>query len=133
MTADVGVDQALISPDANRFSSAARHSALRNISITVRTQATLSTVPAPPIPALTLVLVSFTVGFDLDMTLIDPRAGMVEVFDVLAAEIGHPTGRRARSSPGWVRRCNTSSRGTASTRTTIDTLVQRYRDADGAA
>jgi phosphoglycolate phosphatase len=34
--------------------------------------------------------VSFTVGFDLDMTLIDPRAGMVEVFDVLAGESGLP-------------------------------------------
>ena len=33
---------------------------------------------------------SFTVGFDLDMTLIDPRLGMVEVFDVLAAEFGVP-------------------------------------------
>lgn len=33
---------------------------------------------------------SFTVGFDLDMTLIDPRKGMVEVFDVLAAEFGLP-------------------------------------------
>ena len=33
---------------------------------------------------------SFTVGFDLDMTLIDPRAGIVEVFDVLATETGIP-------------------------------------------
>lgn len=33
---------------------------------------------------------SFTVGFDLDMTLIDPRAGIVRVFDVLAAESGIP-------------------------------------------
>ena len=33
---------------------------------------------------------SFTVGFDLDMTLIDPRQGMIEVFDVLAAEFGIP-------------------------------------------
>ena len=31
---------------------------------------------------------SFTVGFDLDMTLIDPRAGIIEVFDVLAVETG---------------------------------------------
>jgi phosphoglycolate phosphatase len=38
---------------------------------------------------------SFTVGFDLDMTLIDPRAGMVEVFDVLAAETGIPLDGRA--------------------------------------
>jgi phosphoglycolate phosphatase len=34
--------------------------------------------------------VSFTVGFDLDMTLIDPRLGMVEVFDVLAGEFDIP-------------------------------------------
>jgi phosphoglycolate phosphatase len=34
--------------------------------------------------------VSFTVGFDLDMTLIDPRSGMVELFDALAAESGIP-------------------------------------------
>lgn len=33
---------------------------------------------------------TFTVGFDLDMTLIDPRPGMVELFDVLAAETGLP-------------------------------------------
>jgi len=34
--------------------------------------------------------VSFTVGFDLDMTLIDPRAGMIEIFSVLATEFGLP-------------------------------------------
>ena len=39
--------------------------------------------------------VSFTVGFDLDMTLIDPRAGIIEVFDVLAAETGIPLDGRA--------------------------------------
>ncbi len=33
---------------------------------------------------------SFTVGFDLDMTLIDPRAGIVELFDLLASETGIP-------------------------------------------
>lgn len=33
---------------------------------------------------------SFTVGFDLDMTLIDPRAGMITLFDILAAESGIP-------------------------------------------
>lgn len=33
---------------------------------------------------------SFTVGFDLDMTLIDPRDGMAALFDVLAAETGYP-------------------------------------------
>ena len=40
--------------------------------------------------AFTLKFVSFTIGFDLDMTLIDPRAGMIEVFDALAAETGLP-------------------------------------------
>jgi phosphoglycolate phosphatase len=39
--------------------------------------------------------VTFTVGFDLDMTLIDPRVGIVEVFDVLAAETGIPLDGRA--------------------------------------
>ena len=38
---------------------------------------------------------SFTVGFDLDMTLIDPRAGIVEVFDILATETGIPLDGRA--------------------------------------
>lgn len=37
----------------------------------------------------------FTVGFDLDMTLIDPRAGMIEIFDVLAHETGIPLDGRA--------------------------------------
>lgn len=32
----------------------------------------------------------FTVGFDLDMTLIDPRAGLITLFDILAAESGIP-------------------------------------------
>lgn len=32
----------------------------------------------------------FTVGFDLDMTLIDPRPGMVELFDILRDETGIP-------------------------------------------
>ena len=39
--------------------------------------------------------VSFTVGFDLDMTLIDPRVGIVEAFDALAAETGIPLDGRA--------------------------------------
>ncbi|MEP6980489.1 MAG: haloacid dehalogenase-like hydrolase [Nakamurella sp.] len=33
---------------------------------------------------------SFTVGFDLDMTLIDPRAGLITLFDILATESGVP-------------------------------------------
>ena len=37
----------------------------------------------------------FTVGFDLDMTLVDPRAGIVELFDVLAAETGIPLDGRS--------------------------------------
>ncbi|HEY4991762.1 MAG TPA: HAD hydrolase-like protein [Nakamurella sp.] len=37
----------------------------------------------------------FTVGFDLDMTLIDPRAGIVELFDVLADETGIPLDGRS--------------------------------------
>lgn len=32
----------------------------------------------------------FTVGFDLDMTLIDPRPGMIAIFDMLKAETGYP-------------------------------------------
>src|SRR6478672_11557640 len=39
--------------------------------------------------------VRFTIGFDLDMTLIDPRAGIVDVFDVLAEETGIPLDGRA--------------------------------------
>jgi len=39
--------------------------------------------------------VGFTVGFDLDMTLIDPRAGIVELFDVLADETGIPLDGRS--------------------------------------
>jgi phosphoglycolate phosphatase len=39
--------------------------------------------------------VRFTVGFDLDMTLIDPRPGMIDVFDFLAAESGIPLDGRA--------------------------------------
>lgn len=38
---------------------------------------------------------TFTVGFDLDMTLIDPRAGMIALFDRLAAETGYPLDGRA--------------------------------------
>ncbi|MET3804295.1 phosphoglycolate phosphatase [Nakamurella sp. UYEF19] len=42
---------------------------------------------------------SFTVGFDLDMTLIDPRQGMIEVFAVLADEFGIPL-----DGPGFANR-----------------------------
>lgn len=70
--------------------------------------------------------VSFTVGFDLDMTLIDPRAGIVEVFDVLAAETGIPLDGRAfvtRLGPPlqheFVRY--------GLDQVTIDALIARYR------
>ena len=46
--------------------------------------------------------VSFTIGFDLDMTLIDPRAGMIEVFEVLGREFRLPLdgpGFASRSGP----------------------------------
>ncbi len=42
--------------------------------------------------------VSFTIGFDLDMTLIDPRRGMIALFDVLANETGIPLDGRAFAS-----------------------------------
>ena len=67
--------------------------ALRNISITVRPQA--APWDSATRSAAYSHRVSFTVGFDLDMTLIDPRAGIVEVFDVLAAESGIPLDGRA--------------------------------------
>ncbi|AZI57261.1 HAD family hydrolase [Nakamurella antarctica] len=38
---------------------------------------------------------SFTIGFDLDMTLIDPRRGMIALFDVIAAESGIPLDGKA--------------------------------------
>lgn len=42
---------------------------------------------------------SFTIGFDLDMTLIDPRLGIIRVFELLAAETGLPL-----DGPGFVTR-----------------------------
>ena len=71
----------------------------------------------------------FTVGFDLDMTLIDPRAGMIEVFDVLAAESGIPLDGRAfvtRLGPPLQHEFARYDLDEA----TIATLVARYRDAD---
>lgn len=41
---------------------------------------------------------SFTIGFDLDMTLIDPRRGMIALFDILASETGIPLDGRAFAS-----------------------------------
>ncbi len=71
--------------------------------------------------------VSFTVGFDLDMTLIDPRIGMIEVFDVLAAETGIPLDGRAfvtRLGPPLTQELSRYGLDAA----TISHLVARYRD-----
>ena len=70
-----------------------RSHALRNISVTVRPQPAPTSIRRSCAPYSHRV--RFTVGFDLDMTLIDPRAGIVEVFDVLAAESGIPLDGRA--------------------------------------
>ena len=70
--------------------------------------------------------VSFTVGFDLDMTLIDPRAGIVEVFDVLAAETGIPLDGRAfatRLGPPLQQELGRYDLD----ETTVAQLVDRYR------
>lgn len=69
---------------------------------------------------------SFTVGFDLDMTLIDPRAGIVELFDVLAAETGIPLDGRAfatRLGPPLQQELVRYDIDQA----TIDYLIARYR------
>ena len=65
--------------------------------VTSRSLSGLSPLPRPPGTGIRPYSqrVRFTVGFDLDMTLIDPRAGIVEVFDVLAAESGIPLDGRA--------------------------------------
>lgn len=71
--------------------------------------------------------VRFTVGFDLDMTLIDPRAGMIEVFDVLAEESGIPLDGHA-----FVRRLGPPLAQELSRyhldESTIARLVARYRE-----
>lgn len=70
---------------------------------------------------------TFTVGFDLDMTLIDPRAGIVEVFDVLAAETGVPLDGRAfvtRLGPPLHHELARYRLDQA----TVDRLVRRYRE-----
>ena len=70
---------------------------------------------------------SFTVGFDLDMTLIDPRAGMIEVFDVLARETGIPLDGRAfvtRLGPPLAQELSRYGLDDAM----IDQLVNRYRE-----
>jgi phosphoglycolate phosphatase len=71
--------------------------------------------------------VSFTVGFDLDMTLIDPRAGMIDVFDVLAEETGIPLDGRAfvtRLGPPLSQEFARYDLDPA----TIEHLVGRYRE-----
>ncbi len=70
---------------------------------------------------------SFTVGFDLDMTLIDPRAGMIEVFEVLAAETGIPLDGRAfvtRLGPPLAQELSRYGLDQAM----VDHLVNRYRE-----
>ncbi len=70
---------------------------------------------------------SFTVGFDLDMTLIDPRAGMVELFAVLASETGIPLDGHAfvsRLGPPLQHELARYDLDDA----TVDHLVRRYRE-----
>lgn len=68
-----------------------------------------------------------TVGFDLDMTLIDPREGIVEVFDALAAESGVPLdGRDFVSRLGPPLRHELVRYGLDAAM--VDHLVVRYRE-----
>ena len=69
----------------------------------------------------------FTVGFDLDMTLIDPREGMVALFDVLAEETGLPLDGRAfvtRLGPPL----DLEFARYGLNRAQIDGLIARYRE-----
>jgi phosphoglycolate phosphatase len=79
------------------------------------------------VDALTLNYVSFTVGFDLDMTLIDPRQGMIEVFDVLADEFKIPldgVGFVSRLGPPLAQELARYHLDAA----TVTAIVNRYRD-----
>jgi phosphoglycolate phosphatase len=71
--------------------------------------------------------VDLTVGFDLDMTLIDPRPGMLAVFDRLSAETGIPL-----DGAGFVTRLGPpldhEFARSGLDRPTIDRLVARYRE-----
>lgn len=70
---------------------------------------------------------SFTVGFDLDMTLIDPREGIIELFDLLAAETGIPLDGRAfvsRLGPPLHHELARYRLDEA----TVEYLVRRYRE-----
>lgn len=70
---------------------------------------------------------TFTIGFDLDMTLIDPREGMAALFDVLAAETGYPL-----DGPGFVTRLGPPLRDEFARYGIVgaesERLVQRYRE-----
>ena len=71
-------------------------------------------------------IVSFTVGFDLDMTLIDPREGMIEVFGVLAREFRIPldgVGFAGRLGPPLSHELARYDLDDA----TIATIIARYR------
>ncbi|GGM43281.1 hydrolase [Longimycelium tulufanense] len=67
-----------------------------------------------------------TVGFDLDMTLIDPRPGMVRAFEVLEAETGIPLdGEEFAANLGPP--LPTVFAGYGLDQDTIDALVTRFR------
>lgn len=72
-------------------------------------------------------MVTFTVGFDLDMTLIDPRPGMISLFDVLAAETGLPL-----NGHGFVSRLGPPLQNEFARygldAATVERLVARYRE-----
>lgn len=69
---------------------------------------------------------SFTIGFDLDMTLIDPRAGMIAVFDVLGKEFDLPldgVGFASRLGPPLAHELARYHLDAA----LVDAIVARYR------
>jgi len=71
--------------------------------------------------------VTFTVGFDLDMTLIDPRPGMLELFQVLAGETGLPLdGHAFVSRLGRPLRNEFARYGLDAA--TVERLIARYRE-----
>lgn len=70
---------------------------------------------------------TFTVGFDLDMTLIDPRPGMADLFHVLAAETGIPLDGAAFVSRLGPPLASEFARY-GLTADQIDQLVSRYRE-----
>lgn len=71
--------------------------------------------------------VTFTVGFDLDMTLIDPRPGMIDLFGVLASETGLPlSGREFVSRLGPPLQNEFARYGLDAA--TVERLVARYRE-----